>query len=95
MSAPPIGAVKRTPKIKVTPMRIKRTVWAEVFNKPVDMINSRTKNKATINKADNINLWPNRIRGLPEIISDNFPKATRLPENVIPPIKTVNEIAIT
>ena len=58
------------------------------------MINSKTKSKATNNKADKTNLWPNSIRGLPEIISDNFPKATRLPENVIPPIKTVNEIAI-
>ena len=61
---------------------------------PVDMINSSTNNKATNNKADKTNLCPNSIRGLPEIISDNFPKATRLPENVIPPIKTVNEIAI-
>ena len=75
-------------------MRIKRTVWEEIFNRPVNMINSRANSKAINNKADKTNLWPNRIRGLPEIISDNFPKATRLPENVIPPIKTVKEIAI-
>ena len=94
MSAPPIGAVRSTPNIKVTPIKIKRRVWEEIFNSPVDMINSIANSKAINNKADKTNLWPNKISGLPEIISDNFPKATRLPENVIPPIKTVKEIAI-
>ena len=49
--------------------------------------------KARIIKITRIILWPKYKKGLPSIISDNLPKANKLPVKVTPPIKTVKNTA--
>ena len=56
ISAPPIGAVKRTPKIRVTPIKTNNAVWPEMPNNPVARINSRISIIEINNRVDRTNL---------------------------------------